>query len=58
MCGLDEMIFRQLQWNLASRTSVYKRIVCGARIPDRQVYQRVSTCVLLIGGSAVSAGDG
>ncbi|CAO3595594.1 unnamed protein product [Absidia cylindrospora] len=43
---------RQLQWNLASRTSVYKRIVCGASFPDRQVYQQVKAGVLLIGGSA------
>lgn len=46
-------LYRQLQWNLASRTSVYKRIVCGASFPDRQVYQQVKAGVLLIGGSVV-----
>ncbi|SAM09412.1 hypothetical protein [Absidia glauca] len=48
----EDLRKRQLQWNLASRTSVYKRIVCGASFPDRQVYQQVKAGVLLIGGSA------
>ncbi|KAI8086644.1 Alpha/Beta hydrolase protein [Halteromyces radiatus] len=47
----DDLRKRQWQWNLASRTSVYKRIVCGACFPDRQVYQKIKSAVLLIGGS-------
>ncbi|KAI8066551.1 Alpha/Beta hydrolase protein [Gongronella butleri] len=52
--GLDapESLRRQqLRWNLTSRTSVYKRIVCGAQFPSQQVYDHITTGVLLIGGS-------
>ncbi|ORX62625.1 alpha/beta-hydrolase [Hesseltinella vesiculosa] len=41
----------QLKWNLESRTSVYKRIVCGAQFPTQDVYDQIASGVLLIGGS-------
>jgi hypothetical protein len=46
-------IFRQLRWNLMSRSAVYKRIVCGTTWPTPIDYQKVACPVLLIGAEKV-----
>ncbi|KAI7867495.1 Alpha/Beta hydrolase protein [Spinellus fusiger] len=46
-----ELREKQLRWNVMSRTSVYKRIVCGASFPTKEDYQHISANLLLIGGS-------
>ncbi|GAA5804059.1 hypothetical protein HPULCUR_009545 [Helicostylum pulchrum] len=40
----------QLQWNLQSKTSVYKRFVSGAVFPGSDIYQHIKIGTLLIGG--------
>ncbi|KAM3578208.1 hypothetical protein VKS41_007736 [Umbelopsis sp. WA50703] len=40
---------QQLRWNLMSKSSVYKRMVCGAKWPTMKDYENVICPVLLIG---------
>ncbi|KAL0075399.1 hypothetical protein F4703DRAFT_1335172 [Phycomyces blakesleeanus] len=46
-----ELRRQQLRWNLLSRTSVYKRLLFGARFPGKKVYENINAGVLLIGGN-------
>jgi hypothetical protein len=47
--------YRQLRWNLMSKSSVYKRMVCGAKWPTMKDYENVICPVLLIGAEKVRA---
>lgn len=52
------LVFRQLFWNLSSRTPVYKRYVYGVQLPTSDVYKRITAKqVKLIGGSMVGLGE-
>lgn len=52
------LVFRQLFWNLSSRTPVYKRYVYGVDLPTSDVYKKITAKqVKLIGGSKVTLGE-